>query len=130
MKKLMLPGVCFAFLLMSSVSATAQAGQAQVRKTDAPSESWQLQETKSGVSCYSKTAAMGTGQGMYLRFVNGSMQTVTIDWTVSHDGRSSSGKLTLAPGETAEQGKQANDSAPLAVRFSSGQGNVSFTVSK
>lgn len=118
----------FLSLLMMGMStampAVADYTVATIQKVE---KEWTLLETKNGVSCYYRMDQMGTGNGVYLRFVNNSGTNVSLNWTVNlSKDNSTTGKLTLTPGQTID----SNTQPELAIRITSGKPTISFTVSK
>ena len=91
---------------------------------------WTLFETKDGVSCYYRVGNLGTGKGVFLRFVNNSGAAVTVNWSVNNAGAMTPGKLTLAAGQTVDSFNQPAGVSSPAVRIASEQFDISFTVSK
>jgi hypothetical protein len=91
---------------------------------------WNLLETKEGVSCYYKIDNLGTGKGVFLRFVNNSGAEVTVNWSVNVSGVITPGKLTVAAGQTIDSFNQPAGASSPAVRIASGEPVISFTVSK
>lgn len=89
---------------------------------------WKLLDTKDGVSCYYKIDQMGSGNGVYLRFVNNSTSGVSIDWSVSFqkdDG--AGGHFFIGAGKTISSLTEPG----FAIRTTStSEPVISFTVSK
>jgi hypothetical protein len=141
MKKNHLKLLCFTPLLLMGICVSAQVGQTNTPinsqkqnnsvQTQQVKKDWLLLETKDGVSCYWKINNMGTGNGVFLRFVNNAGGNVTVNWSVvSATDIQKTGKIALAEGQVAESNHQSADSELLAVRITSDQPVISFTVSK
>ncbi len=130
MKKKMKTVLCLIPLLlvgMTGVTQVAVPATATLQQQVAAEAEWQLTGTQDGVSCYQRIVPMGTGNGVQMRFVNGSAATVTVSWTVKDGDMLSNGKVVLAGGQTESL---AADGTLLAVRIASDAPVVSFTVSK
>lgn len=123
MKKKMIKSICVLAFLVAGTSAYAQQAQQTQAPQQVQQQDWQQLETQNGVLAYWKTAPLGSGEGVYLRFVNTTGQPVTVNWTINcgADGKEShTGSTTIASGEAA---------TPAGVRIS-GNASVSFNVSK
>jgi hypothetical protein len=108
----------------------AMAANGVVMNTRKSETAWTLLETKDGVSCYYKIDNLGTGKGVFLRFVNNSGAEVKVAWEVTYGKAVAGGSLTVAPGKSADHISQPEGSKPLVVRTNSQTPFISFTVSK
>jgi hypothetical protein len=91
-------------------------------------KTWNLLETRNGVSCYYQVGPLGTcNNAVLLKFVNASATAVVIDFSVTTDGVAVSRKITLEAGQTLDASKESS----LSIRpASAGEPVISFTVSK
>lgn len=118
---------CLLSLLMMGMSMTLPvAANCTVSINQKIEKEWTLFGTKNGVSCYYKIDEMGTGKGVYLRFVNNSGWDATIDWNVTASENGAGGKFFLKAGDTVNS---VTDPA-LAIRITSGEPVITFTVSE
>ncbi len=133
MKKIKIAYLACVLMLGSQASPllASSACIAAIQQKQAVQNTWQLLETKDGVSCYWKIDKLGTGNGVFLRFVNNSGANATINWNVNiATDNVKSGKVVLTNGQTAEPNNQPAGSDLLAIRIPSGQPVITFTVSK
>ncbi len=113
-------------LVMGMSTAMPAAANYSVATTQKVENEWTLLETKNGVSCYYKIDQMGSGNGVYLRFVNNTGSDATIGWNVSDAGNGVGGNFFLKAGGTVNSFTDPT----LAFRITSGEPVITFTVSK
>ncbi|MDQ3110196.1 MAG: hypothetical protein M3R17_09905 [Bacteroidota bacterium] len=115
-------------LMHSALPAmTTDYASVHIQKTE---KEWTLLQTKDGVTCYYKVDNLGTGKGVFLRFVNDSGTEVKVTWDVTYGKAVAGGDLTIASGKSADSISQPEGSKPLVVRIDSETPFISYTVSK
>ncbi|CAN5918258.1 hypothetical protein BH11BAC7_BH11BAC7_16020 [soil metagenome] len=111
---------------MMSSALTALTPVSPAVKLEKTQEIWNLLETKDGVTCYYRIDQLGTGNGVYLRFVNAASSDVTVDFIIMDGEKATNSKLTVAAGQTLD----SSNALSLAIRLASDKPVISFTVSK